>query len=175
MKKQLRIKETSLNELNNFSKISDSIRDMISKYWEGDLAPKGYEEFTADYEDYDGMGEEEYDLEFDGLTSETAGTPSIEDLLNLPSVAYSDIGQGRKPIETLIGAVLGYGMMIGKARANKHIEMEFNKLEGQIKRKLQYLKDDASLEENKRFGVDTATQYIESDLSMFKDFAIKYD
>ena len=163
-----RIKDATLEELNNFSKIADPITKFIVENWEGNLQPKGYEDFKADYEDYDGMGEPEYDLEFDGFNSATAGCGSIEDMLNLPNVTYGDTNQGRTPHDALVGGILGYGMQIGKARANKSIEKEMDRLQGDIVRSLGWIgKEGVNNEE--------IIKYIKDDLDRFKMFAIKYD
>jgi hypothetical protein len=46
--------------------------------------------------------------------------------VSLPHVLYDDCGQGRKPLETLIGAVLGYGMLLGERMAEVDEDSEAN-------------------------------------------------
>ena len=104
------------DELSRFDLIMKPIMKLVDKYWDASAEPKGYKEFVENYEDYEGIGEPEYKLEWDGFDSSTATNSSFEDRMSLPSIAYDDKGQGRKPLEMLIGNVLGYGMLIGSQR-----------------------------------------------------------
>lgn len=100
----------------DFSKHADALRKYIKEHWNVSARPKGYAEFTKDYKDY--QGQEELDekaiLEaFDGCNDTGACSFSFPMRLSLPHTAYDDICQGRKPFETLVGAIFGYGIAYG--------------------------------------------------------------
>lgn len=163
-----RIKDATLNELENFSAIADPIRELIETYWEGDLKPKGFDEFKEEYNDYEGMGEPQYDLEFKGFDSSTAGSFSIEEQLNLPNVVYNDTNQGRNPVECLIGAVLGYGMQVGEARKTKELT---DKIKTTLERIVRYAEGikEVDTEEKKEMYL----KFIQDDIKMFLDFELR--
>ena len=48
------------------------------------------------------------------MNSETAGSPSFEVRVALPHVIYDDKCQGRKPLETLVGAILGHAYVMAE-------------------------------------------------------------
>lgn len=78
------------------------------------LLPIGWKNLAKNYRDFD--GQEEYcetqqeldDKEFKGINSGTAGTFPFQARVALPYVMYDDKCQGRKPLHTLIGAILGH-------------------------------------------------------------------
>lgn len=84
--------------------------------WKISAKPTGYDEYRKTYQDF--QGQEDLDEEallksFDG--HDGAGTCSLPFPMrvSLPHVAYDDCCQGRKPLETLVGSILGYGMFLG--------------------------------------------------------------
>lgn len=66
-----------------------------------------------DFQDQEDLDDEALLKSFDG--HDGAGTLSspFPVRVSLPHVAYSDCCQGRKPLETLVGSILGYGMLLG--------------------------------------------------------------
>lgn len=81
------------------------------------LKPKGWSELAKNYSEYDGM--EEFDdqkakEEFKGTQFELASSYSFEIRIALPHVMYDDKEQGRKPLEVLVGAVLGHACCVSE-------------------------------------------------------------
>ena len=128
----------SENEL-RFDKILEPIMEHIKKTWDIDVKPKGWDEFLEDYEDYDGLPiEDEVTEMFNGMDDGSAGVGSFPERVSLPHVAYSKTNQGRSPLEELLGATLGYGMMVGMKRIGLKNEEGIEK----IKRDLKYSEHD---------------------------------
>ena len=111
----------------------------LKKHWSGldDVKPKGYEAFIKDYNDFQGMEEwgddptlsKKQKKEFKGFDSSSAGGFGFIDSTALCHVAYSDIGQGYSPIETLIASCVTYGMSIGECYGRKEAGREiYNKI-----------------------------------------------
>ena len=61
------IKDATLEEISDFSKIASPLVKFIRDNWSTDVKPKGYDEFMDDYEEYKGQGEDQYELDFVGL------------------------------------------------------------------------------------------------------------
>lgn len=82
------------------------------------LRPKGWKKLAKDYNDFD--GQEEYcdnqqeidDAAFKGINSGTAGSFPFQARVALPYVMYDDKCQGRKPLQTLVGAVLAHAYAV---------------------------------------------------------------
>ena len=115
-----RIKDAEPQELEDFSGLTKPLLDFIRTNWnvEG-IEPKDYQEFMEDYEDGKGMGDEKYELPFDGLLDTHHAKPPFPVLMTTPNVAYSANEQGRDPLQTMVGCLVAYGMAVGEARAKK--------------------------------------------------------
>ena len=112
------------NELMDFSAIMESVLALIEKHWNVKVSPKGYKKFLEDYEEYKGMGEDQYDLhqefqDLGGIYNASASTPGLPGRIDLPTVAHDDKQQGRSPWQTLAGALFGYGQAIGAAQERR--------------------------------------------------------
>ena len=108
-----------IRELDNFdySQHVDALIENIKKSWNVSARPKGYNEFIKDYKDFKGqeeLDETEMLKEFDGCDDSGARSFPFPIRISTPHVAYDDICQGRKPLETLIGAIFGYGIAYGQ-------------------------------------------------------------
>lgn len=108
------VDEASWEEVSYFDDLIQPILKLVKENWDIQASPKGYEEYIESYEEYDDMGDEKFYLDFDGLLDTSASASPINDKLSMPQVAYDDTQQGREPLHTLIGAVLSYGIAIGK-------------------------------------------------------------
>jgi len=108
------INEATWKEVSYFDDLIQPILKMVKDNWDVEALPKGYKEYVETYEEYDDMDDEKFELEFDGLLDTSASNVPINDKLSIPQVAYDDTQQGRDPMHTLIGAVLSYGIAIGK-------------------------------------------------------------
>lgn len=112
---------------NNFEKSIDSILSKTKSEFPKakNMKPKGWAKFQKNYSDYQGM--EELDANalkklFNGMNSETVGVDSFEVRTSLPHVMYDDKCQGRKPLEVLIGSILGHSYVMNeKNNATKMI------------------------------------------------------
>jgi hypothetical protein len=79
------------------------------------LKPQGWKKLAKNYNDYDGMDElDETNTLFKGTNSAGATCGGFDHRTSLPQVMYDDKCQGRKPLETLIGAVLGHAYFISQ-------------------------------------------------------------
>lgn len=81
------------------------------------LKPKGWLNLSKTYSDFDGMADFDKTKarkDFGGMDSGTAGSPSFEVRVSLPSVIYDDKCQGRKSLETLVGAILGHAYIMNE-------------------------------------------------------------
>ena len=90
--------------------------------------PKNWSKMAKTYCDYDGMAEldsEALSKLFGGMNSGTAGAPSFEIRTALPHVIYDDICQGRKPLETLVGAMLGHAYVMNEHNNGIKLLTEF--------------------------------------------------
>jgi hypothetical protein len=100
----------------NYSEHIEALLEYIKKYWNIRAIPKGYKAFCDDYTDFKGQGEDETALyeEFKGHGDGGTCSFGFPTRVSLPHVAYDDICQGRNPLNTLIGAVMAYGMIYGQ-------------------------------------------------------------
>lgn len=113
--------------LMNFSALTEPILKLLEKHWDISVSPKGYDEFMSDYEEWKGMGEDIYDLDDDfqsigGVFNTSACAPTLPVCLTIPSVAHNANQQSRPPIESLVGALISYGMTISKAQEERFSE-----------------------------------------------------
>lgn len=117
------VDQAELGKLRNFPALMEPIMEYIRETWEGNLLPKGYEEYLEDYEEYKGMGtrnERKAKNAFNGVSDDGVSYP-FPVRISKPHVAYDDREQGRDPLETLVGAIFAYGLIIGDARTKKKI------------------------------------------------------
>jgi hypothetical protein len=101
----------------SFSTEIEAILKYLKKSWDIKALPKGYKEFKKNYQDYQGMEElDEAQLlkKFKGHGDGGTCSPPFVTRVSLPHVVYDDTNQGRRPLETLLGAVLGHGMILGQ-------------------------------------------------------------
>ena len=83
----------------------------------GKLKPKGWSQMAKGYSDYEGMSDLDHEslrASFKGMDSGTAGASSFEVRVSLPHVMYDDKCQGRKPLEVLVGAMLGHAYVMAE-------------------------------------------------------------
>jgi hypothetical protein len=101
----------------NYSKEIEAILKYLKKTWDIKATPKGYKEFRKNYNDFQGMEElDEKALQkrFKGHGDGSVCTPGFVVRISLPHVVYDNNCQGRPPLETLLGAVLAHGMILGE-------------------------------------------------------------
>ena len=92
------------------------------------LRPKGWYKISKDYKDFDGMiGLDTATLsdKFKGMDSSTAGASSFEVRVSLPHVMYDNKRQGRKPLEVLVGAMLGHAYVMSEHNNNSKMLKEW--------------------------------------------------
>lgn len=97
--------------------------------------PKNWNKMAKNYVDYQGMSElNGYELKklFGGMDSGTAGCPSFEIRTALPHVIYDDKCQGRKPLEVLVGAMLGHAYVMNEKNNATRMLKEWIDLKEQI-------------------------------------------
>lgn len=98
--------------------------------------PKNYKNFAKDYEDYKGMAElnsKELKELFGGMDSGTATSHSFEKRTALPHVMYDDKCQGRKPIVTLVGAMVGHAYLMNENNNGYKMLSEWLELKKKIR------------------------------------------
>lgn len=124
-------------DLLSFGDDIDALVSYLANHWEGHkgIKPKGYNEFTKNYTDFDGM--EELDVmglreEFKGCNDATVRSFEFPIGVSLPHVAYDDICQGREPFRTLVAACVRYGMMRGEVIAMEDVEKIKKEVRGAI-------------------------------------------
>ena len=144
------IDEASWKEVSYFDDLIQPILKMVKDNWDIEASPKGYKEYVETYEECDDMGDEKFDLEFDGLLNTSACGDPINIKLSMPQVAYDDTQQRRDPIHTLISAILSYGIAIGKRQEQTHPDRKNQRdsikrgLERMVQTKdFEYMKDKA--------------------------------
>jgi hypothetical protein len=112
-----------------FYQHSQALLEWIEKYWDVKAEPKGYAAARKNYKDYDGMDdidEKAISKEFKGHGDGGTVSYNFPVRVSLPHVLYDDCGQGHKPLESLIGAILGYGMLLGERMAEVDETSEAN-------------------------------------------------
>jgi hypothetical protein len=98
----------------------EALLKYLASTWDIKAQPKGYTAYRKNHEDYQDMedlDEEALLKSFDGHDSTGTCSGSFPLRVSMPHVAQDDSGQGRKPLETLLGAVLGHGIHIGERLA----------------------------------------------------------
>jgi hypothetical protein len=174
-----------LKELKNymhfrFDKELEALLKYLEPTWDIKALPKGYTEYKKNYKDYQGM--EELDEKallksFEGHDSTGTLSGSFPLRVSMPHVAYDDVGQGRKPLETLLGAVLGHGIHIGERLAAVNNMSDAN-------RRLDYydgamlwfvLKDDSSDQHLGMLALEEAHEYKRELGTDCKEIEAKYD
>jgi hypothetical protein len=110
------LRKATENEINDFERLATDIFDFLNKHWDIEVKPKKYDKYLEnfeEFEDMDNMGK--YEKDFKGFKPACDGL-SLPETLSLPNTAYSDVHQSRTPLQTLIGAILSYGLKIGNRR-----------------------------------------------------------
>lgn len=114
------------DEIPSFDTITRALVSHIKKHWDIKAQPKGYAAFRRGYRSFQGM-EEWSDSKtratavknFKSFDDSTAGSHCFIDKVSLPHTAYSDLDQGRPPLETLLGACVSHGYTLGEVYAQK--------------------------------------------------------
>jgi hypothetical protein len=106
----------------DYEKVVKSIIQEVKKEVEKPnlLMPIGWKKLAKGYSDYDGM--EEYSKEqsqkdreeFKGVDSNSASASGYPGRIALPYVMYDDKCQGRKPLEVLVGAIVGHAFFVSQ-------------------------------------------------------------
>ena len=114
----------------DFDKLLSPIIEYIEKTWDIKVAPKGWDEFVEDYEDFKGMpvNKEKIESTFKGMSDSSAGSFPFPIRTSLENVAYGDNCQGRTPLRELLGAILGYGIVAGMKRVGLQNEEGLKKI-----------------------------------------------
>lgn len=112
------------------------IADVKSEFpYASKARPKNWTKLAKNYVDFDGMDElnslELHKL-FTGMNSGTAGAPSFEVRTSLPHVMYDDKCQGRKPLEVLVGAMLGHSYVMNEKNNGSKMLKEWIELKEQM-------------------------------------------
>lgn len=147
----VKINGMNSKELPMFFLISNSVlKDTISKNWNYEknvttiihhlkdnfpyaskVRPKNWHKLAKNYSDYDGIQELNSDYLkqlFGGMNSATAGSSSFEIRTSLPYVMYDDKCQGRKPLEVLIGAIVGHAYVMNEKNNSAKMLQEWIQL-----------------------------------------------
>lgn len=118
------------------SSVSNILADIKNEFPESTKArPKGWEKFADDYEDYAGMAELDVDALkklFTGVNSKGGGSSSFEVRTSLPHVMYDDQCQSRKPLEVLVGAMLGHAYFVAEKNNGNKMLQEWQNLEKEL-------------------------------------------
>jgi hypothetical protein len=97
--------------------------------------PKNWNSMAKNYCDFDGMKDlDSSSLKnlFGGMDSQTAGSYSFEIRTSLPHVMYDDKCQGRKPLEVLIGAMIGHSYIMNERNNSSKMLKEWIELKQKI-------------------------------------------
>ncbi len=134
------IKEATQDELGDFEELMAPVIKCIRENWNvKDLKPNGYDKYLEKYSEYD-ISEQP---EFDGLLDVTPHSPCFPGKISLSSVAYGDTQEGRDPLEELVGALVSYGLSVGR---------RYEQLEG---------KDDYFIQSIKEFFDDATKGWVD--------------
>jgi len=106
------IRDASLEEIDDYQEIMSHILNYLSKNWDINAKPKGYDEYLASLSSIS----YQEPLEFTGLLDTSAGCPAFPSRISIFNIAYSEQEQDRKPFEELAGALVAYGVAIGERR-----------------------------------------------------------
>lgn len=92
------------------------------------IKPKGWNKLAKNYIDYAGMNElNNYIIEkFTGMNSGTACSFSFDVSTALPHVMYDDKCQNRKPLQTLVGAIVGHAYVMNEKNNTHKIKKEWS-------------------------------------------------
>jgi hypothetical protein len=104
----------------NFGTELKALLKYLATSWDISAQPKGYAKYKKNYKDFQDMEEQDEKAllkSFDGHDSTGTLSGSFPLRVSMPQVAYDDVDQGCKPLETLLGAVLGHGIHIGERLA----------------------------------------------------------
>ena len=120
-----------LNQLTKFDygKNVEALIKFIKEHWILRARPKGYDKFCEDYTDFAGMEELDEKKLMDSFEGHDAGGATSFPFpirISLPHVAYDDICQGGKPLQTLIGSIFAYGMLYGQRYEQVYENSEMN-------------------------------------------------
>lgn len=122
----------NVNELTNEKNVKH-LAAYLAKYWDINVKPKGYDELKKDYNDFDGMEEdnpEEIVKDFNGFDTSGATCFSFPEQLTASQVVYGEVCQGRSPIHSIVSAVFSYAFSCGaKYQELKYSEIFKNKIE----------------------------------------------
>jgi len=111
-----RINKASKNDISDFEELATDIVEFLNKHWDIEVKPKKYDKYLETFEEFEDMDEiSKYEKDFKGF-GPGGDTLSLPETLSLPNTAYSDVHQGITNLETLVGAILTYGMQIGNRR-----------------------------------------------------------
>ena len=111
----------------NFSRDCKALLDYIKKTWNVKAEPKGYKEFMKKEDRTTEIDEAALLKEFDGHDGSGTLSYSFPGQISLEMAAFDQYDQGRSPLETLVGAILGYGMLLGKQWGESEGMKEGNK------------------------------------------------
>jgi hypothetical protein len=105
-----------------YSKEVEALMKYIKEHWDIKATPKGYKAYLEKYADQNAEDLEELDIKkvldsFEGHGEGGTTSSPFAISVRIPHVAFRDKEHGHSPIETLIGAVLTYGMLLGKQLA----------------------------------------------------------
>ncbi len=153
------------DEVSDFDNVVQPIIKLLRNNWTVDVAPKNYSEYKETFEGYDDMSDEKYILKFDGLLNTSASNYTLPTTLSMPQVAYSDVEQGRDPLETLVGAILSYGMSIGKRQEQTQPNCKDIYIDS-IQTYLEWIASG-------KFDADTCKEYAKITLERFNNFVNK--
>jgi hypothetical protein len=112
-------KETKVK---NFEFHAEAILEYLKKYWDISVEPKGYAEAVKNHDEFECDKVDEKGLmdEFKGHNGGLSYSYPLPVNLQKDHVAFSDVDQGRKPIETLVGSILTYGAQYGQVVESAH-------------------------------------------------------
>jgi len=164
----------------SFSQEVEALLKYLEPTWETNVKPKGYAAYRKNYKDFQDM--EELDEEallksFEGHDSAGTLSSPFPVRVSLPQVAYDDVCQGRKPLETLIGAVLGHGIHIGERLAALNKMSEANTRLSYYSSAMTWFicKDDTSDEYLGMLALKEGHEYINELGTDCREIEAKYD
>ena len=119
-----------LNEQFDYEKTSKNITSLIRQEYHDSskMKPKGWKELNKNYDGFNSM--EQYDSkqkqDFQDFTGSYVSHPAVHHFVvrvSLPHVMYDDKEQGRKPLETLVGAIMTHTILV-REHNNSHLLKE---------------------------------------------------
>jgi flagellar basal body rod protein FlgB len=108
-----------------------SLRKTASESFKGlsVIFPKGYEDFTPGYGQYDSMSESDIDAhasQFQGHDASTAGAGDLPFRLSLTQIAYDDHEQGRPPETVLLNVLFQQGLILRRHNNTVDLKQELS-------------------------------------------------